>query len=244
MALTEEQKQAIETLKSADPKEFADALRTEASDLHQAIFRTGYGTAKGEYEQKLQTKEADLEAEREKAQELDREIAALREKTPDVDAIRSQYEEKLQAKEREKTEAVEAANKRVIEVHGSRFDAELAAQLIASGIEPDYAREVLVPKYRARRTVDAEGTVKVYDEDGVTPLAAANGDLARVFAGKIKAQVDPKWLISTADKGGGSGSGSGSAADGGKWDKYREQARQRTAAHGTSEANARKLASL
>lgn len=204
MPLTDEQKQALETLKGADVKDVAEAMKTTANEHYQGIFRIGFGAGKGEQDKKIEQLETDLEAEKAKITAKDAELTKLREKTPDAEEIRKDYEAKLTAKEEEKKKAIEEAEAKVSEVHGSRFDAELSAALVSAGIEPDYAKEVLVPKYRGRRKVEKDGTVKFYDDDGSTPLAANNGELPKVAAEKIKAGVDPKWIVSNADKGAGS----------------------------------------
>lgn len=233
----------VAELAKHEVKDVSDALQSSAHGHYQAIYQRGFSTAHAEAKTKLEEKDALLEAEREKVTAADSELVKLREKAPDAEAVRTQYEEKLQAKEREKTEAIEAANQRVTEVHGARFDAELAAALIATGVEPDYAREVLVPKYRGRRKVENDGTVKVYGDDEATPLDAKNGELPRVFAETIKTSVDPKWLVSNADKGGGATGGR--SGGGSQWDKYRQQARERQSGNtGNPEANERKLARL
>ena len=214
MPLTDEQKTALETLKGADPKELAEAMQSGAHTHYQAIYQKGFSTAHNESKTKLEEKDAEIERVKAEATAKDTELTKLREKTPDVDAVRQEYEAKLTAKEEEKKKAIEEAEQRVSEVHGSRFDAELSAALVTAGVEPDYAKEVLVPKYRNRRKVEKDGTVKFYDDDGSTPLAAVNGELPRVAAEKIKAGVDPKWIVSNADKGAGSQGGKREGASG------------------------------
>lgn len=78
--------------------------------------------------------------------------------------------------------------------------------------------------------------MKFYDDDGATPLAAADGELPRVAAERIRRSVDPKWILSGADKGGGASGGSGAGGGKGDWDRIRESAKQRHAAGGDVDA--------
>ena len=243
MPLTEEQKAALVTLSAADPKEVADALQQDAQPHYQTIYQRGFSTKHNEAKQTIQAKDAEIEAEREKVQAKEAELTKLREQTPDVDSVRQEYEAKLQAKDQERQAAIDEANTRVETLHRSRFEAELAGALIAARVDPDYAKEVLVPKFRSRIKVESDGSVKFYDEDGATPLAAAAGELSRIAAERIKGTVDKKWITSTADSGGGSTNGTGGSGSS-EWDRIRQSARDRNAPAADAESLSKRRSAL
>lgn len=234
----------IAELAKHDKAQVADALKEHASEHYQAVYQRGFSTSHGEASTRIAAKEAEIQTLKEAAEAQASKIKELQDRTPDAEEVTRQYEERLQSVQREKDEAIAEANRRVTELHKTRFKSDLKAALIAAEIDPDYASEVLVNKYDSRIKVSEDGSVKVMDDDGLTPLQAANGELASLFAKRIKAGVDPKWITSKVDRGAGASGGQGVQATSTEWDKLREAARQRQAASTQSDAAKQKLAAL
>ena len=205
----------IAKLTEHDAQDVADALQENAQSHYQTVYQRGFSTAHNEAKASAKETEKKLEALQGQLAERDEKIEALQSEQPDVQAIEEKYQTRLAEKDEELTAAQEAARREVESIHRSRFESELAAELIAQGVEPDYAREVLVSKHRSRiqpTKTDDGYQLKVMGEDGMTPVQAADGKLAHVVASSIKESVGPKWITSNGDKGAGSqagGKGSG-----------------------------------
>ena len=215
--------EAIEELGDADPKEFAETLKEERNDHYNAVFKEGYGAAKGDMSRKLDKKKAEVEDLQSQIQAKEEEIEALQASADDGD--HQQRITELESRNQELKGQLEQAKAEVSTTakgfHKRALEEQVVSKLIEIGVEADYAREVLAPKVRRRIDVaqrEADDGVqyepRFMDEDGVTPVQAQNGNLAHVAAEKVKGNVDSKWLTSSADKGGGSSSQNGSAAGG------------------------------
>lgn len=254
MPLTEEQKAALQTLTSADPKTVADAMKEEANQHYNAIFRIGYGTSKGEYENadgtgKLDAAKAELEAA--KATIEERETALQSVQDGDVKTLTTRIET-LEASNqkltKERDEAKTYAAERIKGVHKRNAEAEFAGFLIEQGVDADYARETLVPKYRSRLDVQVETsdgeehvTVRALDENA-TPIQA-DRPLAKL-AEMAKSTVNPKFITATGDKGGGQEGGKGGKPGGSFWDNLRKETRERNQPSKDSETINRRRESL
>lgn len=214
MPLTDEQKAALTLLKSADAKEFADALRAEANDHYQAIFRVGFGAAKGEYETKLQAAQAEAETLRGQVQEKDQALQQVQQ--GDMKALQERITTLEQAAQKAKAEAQEArtaATDTLKRYHRDTFEQQVYAELLAAHAEPRYAKNAVMPEFRSRIEADETGAVRFLDDDG-TPVQAASGELHKVVAKKILATIPPEFIQSRADKGGGASGGRGAAGSG------------------------------
>jgi len=228
MPLTDEQKAAIKTLAGADPTEVADELQKEAQSHYQTVYQRGFSTSHTEGEKKIEAKDAEIKTLNETISTQKTDLEKLKEKTPDVKEIEQRYETRLTEKDNEIESTKKSANDRIVSIFKSSFKSDFKAELIALNVDPDYASEVLVNKYDDRIQVDIEKdepTVKVLDKDGLTPLQATDGKLARLFAEKVKQDVDAKWIVSNADSGGGSDSSKNGSNTSSDWDKYRKRAK-------------------
>ena len=222
MPLTDEQKQALATLTEADATEVADALQSESQDHYQAIYQRGFSTAHNDAKAKLEAKEKEVEAAQATVKEKEEALSNV--KDGDVKAL-NERNKKLEESNQQLTKQLE-------EVKGSKhdlaksyarrqFESEIVNELVADSVDKDFASVVLPPKFRDNIVIDLEekdGEIvpvrKYLADDGVTPLQASPKELARAAATKIKSGVDPKWITSDADKGGGSASGNGKASNG------------------------------
>ena len=212
MPLTAEQTAALQTaadaLQGADAKDVADALKAALPDPYQSVYARGFGTSKGEARQQADALQAQIEAltaERDAAKE---QADALGSKDADFAAEKKRLEDALVTAKAEKAEALKTASERIKALHASRERAALVADLVAKGVDADYAEQVLAPKLAARIRVgepgdDGQASVDYLDADGLTPLQTGRGGLAD----QALKDVDPKWLRSTADGGAGTSTG-------------------------------------
>jgi hypothetical protein len=233
MPLTPEQQAALKLLSAADAKEVADALQQEAPTHYQAVYQRGFSTAHNEARTRESSAAAEITALKDQVRQKDEALQQV--KTGDVAKLNERIttlEASNQKLTQERDEAKKSGSERVKNVYRTKAEAELGAHFIELGIDPDYARQVLVPMHRARLDVDltekdgAESvSVRAFDDDGVTPLQGK--EPLRVLAERIKKGVDAKWVKSNADGGGGTG-GSGSGGGGkSEYDTYRQQAKDR-----------------
>lgn len=238
MALTPEQTAALALLADADPKEVADGLKETAPNAYQTAFRVGYGTAKGEYEPKVQAAEsakAAAEAERDAAKaqaetlggDQDSKVKALTERAEKAEKA---AQDAKAAKDAAETEAAES-------IKGFYRKAQQNALLakLAPTVDPVYAEQALVPKYADRIRIDGVGedgapTVAYLGADGV-PLSGGLDALAAELA----ATVDARFKMSRVDAGGGAqnGAGGGSGYDPAKAGKAMAERQKAAAAEGS-----------
>lgn len=213
MPLTDEQKQAIQTLAGADPKEAADALKDGAHPVFQAVFRKGYGTAQGEYEGddgKLSKAKADAEEATQRAEKAEADLAELRKKQPDLEEAleknNQEWQTKLEKKDEELTTEREARKKE----RRARRKSDLMAELGA--VNDSEYREFLANKYLDRLQDREDGSVVLLEEPGSTvPVQVPQGQTPfKVLASDILKNVAPDRKRSDVDSGGGASSGGGS----------------------------------
>lgn len=211
MPLTEEQKAAVATLATADPKEAADALHADANPVYQHAYRIGFGTAKGEYTNADGTGKMDLALQAKTAAEAAAQEAkeALSQAASGDEATAAQIaalERAAQEAKDAKDAAEAAADARVKGVYRTAQEATLLAKLVSQGVDEDYARGAVLPNASGRIRIDAlteDGpTVSFLGADSV-PLSGGLDALAAELA----SGVAPKFKTSKVDTGGGATNG-------------------------------------
>lgn len=222
-------RETLAQLAGANAEEVAAALREVLQPVYQIAFNAGHSTATT----KAAAREASLNdllaAEREKRAALEAEIQTLKDKAPDVQAMRQQYEARISELESQvesvRTEGIERAKSILQRKAISDLQAILAGQL---GVDPDYA-EVLVskPGVISRIKVDEVGDefeIAVLQEGREIPIQADKP--LRAYAEELRKSVPAKFVVSRADRGGGS---QGGGAGGGLsvFDQIRENAKRR-----------------
>lgn len=216
MPLTAEQIVALQLLADADPKEVADGLQEHAPAARQHVFRIGYGTHKGESKTELDALKEQVTTLTQERDDAKAQADTLGSKDADFAAEKTRLE-KLAADAKEEAKTAKAtADERVKGLHKSREKSALQAKLVAAGVDPDYAEQVLVPKLADRIRVDGltddgGATVAYLDPDGVPDASGLDG-----LAAQAVKTVDARWIVSGADS--GSGASGNSNANGGGYD--------------------------
>lgn len=208
MPLTAEQTAALETLKGADAKEVADALKEAHADAYQHVFRVGYGTHKGEAKAKADALEAQIATLTQERDEAKAAAEAASGNDEQKAAERARLEKAAQDAKAEAKAAKEAARKQVEDAHRNIAKAALTARLVGEHrVVPEWAESVVVPgaAERIRTSYDeATGAVAVdYLDADQTPLTGGLDALAAQLAAGVKAD----YVRSTADGGSGAQNG-------------------------------------
>jgi len=74
----------VDQMKGIDADTFHDALKEHLPDHYNKVFRTGYGTAKGEFAPKIEATSKSMEALKAEIEQREARIKELTEKTPDL----------------------------------------------------------------------------------------------------------------------------------------------------------------
>jgi multidrug efflux pump subunit AcrA (membrane-fusion protein) len=245
MDLTE----AIKALMAhSNREEVVAALQKDGQPLYQLVFNKGHAVATA----KLEAEKATVEARATQAeQERDAAKGTLAERernTPDVAAIRTQYEQQIaDLKEQHKGTLLKEKEARQAE-RLERTKAELRADLVSAGVDPDYA-DVLVEK---RETLSRltfrkdDGVLEILQAGKTIPLAVGDGESpVKLLVAELRGATPAKFISSNADGGSGSSSGNGGGGGATIYDKIRAErqpaagAPERTAAPAPSTAAAR-----
>ena len=204
----------IESIQEQDADELADALQNDAPDHYQRVYQRGFSTAHNEAKEKLNAKDAKLEALNSEVAEKEQAIKDAKEGAGDAGEEAQQRIAELEKSNQQlKAQAEEASTARAKAAknyHAKGLKEQIVSKLVEKGVEPEYAREVKAPQLMRRIDVtqtgengEAEYSARFMDADGVTPLQAQNGNLADVAAENVKSSIDAKWIKSNADSGGG-----------------------------------------
>lgn len=212
----------IGQIKGIDSEAFHDALKSEAPDHYNKVFRTGYGTAKGEYEPKIKASSDGLTKLQEDIAAKEAKIKELTEKTPDLAKLEATYELTLQQKADEienlKKEYGQQLTERdglVLSERKDGFNANFVRKLVELGVDKDYA-EVLVAKGSTQERIKwgNEKQPKVYQEDGQTPFPQADGKQPyAILATDLIKAVPDKFINDRKPSDPGFGSRPGDAAN-------------------------------
>lgn len=215
---TEEEKQKI--LEKA-----TDALPQEA---RQHVHDVGHAGATGASKSRIKSLETERDQLKTERDQLKTQLDEIKDKNPDAAAVRKEYEAKLTAKDdaiaaKEKEWQQEKQNLLV-----SGFTTKLKAELVALGVDSDYADVKIHNLVQAGRIKPGEdGNVSVYKSDGATPFAALSGkDLAGSLAMAEFETIDSKWKSSGV--GGGAGERGGNNAPGTQSAAYFDGIRKET----------------
>jgi len=180
----------LEQVKQVDPVEFVDALQKGAHDHYQVAFKRGFGTSKGDADQKLREVEAKLTDLQRAVSDKDAELEALRAKQPDIGKWQEEKEAALLSKEKEWREKYESLNSKWINARTSAQRESVVASLKDLHVVPYVAESAMGrPEVSARMKVQEDGTIRYYEKDGQTPIMAAEGEnAARLFAAQLVAE--------------------------------------------------------
>lgn len=213
----------IEAVSKTDAEEFKKALHEGAQKHYQMIFSDGHKSGKGQTMEKvdeMQKQIDDLNAQIEsKAGELtakDAEITKLSEKSPDLEKIKADYEEKLIAKDRQYAEKLKAAEDKhkelqqtIVEKQKGRVRQQIINELQGQHVDTWAANRAIDDAVMRRIEIGNDDSVKVYQPDGSTPYVPAEGQTAISLLVQEVVETIPKELIRPPKNNGSGYQGSG-----------------------------------
>jgi hypothetical protein len=214
MPLTDEQKQALGLLKSADAKEFAEALKETAQPLFQEVHNRGFKTAEDRWKPRAETAEQKHTELEQKVTTLEGEKRELFEKQPDVKKLNDDWTAKLATAETKHKTELETERGKVAKERTARIRADLITALTAQGLDPLYV-ETAVEKHIARLRTKDDGALELLEGSTEIPVQLAQGVTpVQHLAAEVRKGADPRWVLSGADNGGGTGAAGAGTGDG------------------------------
>ncbi len=184
----------IEAVKAVDKDEFTKALQEGSQGHYQHIFNAGHKTATAANKTKLEEQSGRISELEALVSGKDDELKELASKKPDLEKLKTEYESKLlKAQEEKKTLESEWKEKFNKKEH-DRLRAELVAKVQGHYADPWAAEKAVDKAVMDRVHINDEG-YKVYQLDGVTPYAPADGQNALdLYAAEIVGTI-PAALI-------------------------------------------------
>lgn len=205
-------------------KDFADALKTEAQPFFQEVFNRGHAVATAQEATAKEQLNAQLQAAQQAVQAKDAEIAELKKKSPDVAAIREQYEQRITELQTQLEETSTQARARIVDMIHGRALADLRALATGMGVDKDYA-DVLIHRHKIAERI------KVRDDDGFDVLEEGKqipmqaDKPLEALAAWMYEQTPVALRTSNGDRGAGTQAGGG-APGGTFFDGIREGAKK------------------
>lgn len=216
-------KEGASALSDDEATKLAEELRGSpiTQPVYQNIFDSGHASAT----KRSKTKESDLETQIEEKdkeiEKLNKKVKRLEEDKPDVAAIEAKHTERVQELEQKLDEEQKARKEDRINWHRERAQKDLAAALVAQGVNPKWARYQAEQEAVTSRIRVVEDGDKVHVEvlkkgSETLPLQADNP--VQALAEELEKEIEPEFKTSKVK--GGSGSRQGATGDAGKGDVF------------------------
>lgn len=226
----------IAELMKLGPKadEFADALKEGAGTMYQTIFNRGHKYANEENKTKISTLEQERDRERDRAAKAEAKAAKLEQDQPDVNAIRTEYKDKITELETALETAKADGDKRVQGVLDAQSRSELKALLMSSefgSIDGEYA-SVMAERYGGRlkhepvKDKPGEFTLMVM-ADGSENIPIQSKEPLKALAKELSDKVDARYKNAKVDNGSGTGGSGGGSGGQGDFDAIRKEVKDR-----------------
>ena len=205
--------EVIEAIKGVKPGEFKDALQQGAQSHYQEIFNSGHSVATAAGKTKLEEATARIEELTGAIASKDTELQELASKKPDLEKLKQDYEAKLVKAQEERATLEKEWSEKFSAKERARLKAELISKLQGLHADPWAAQKAIDDSVMDRVQLTDDG-YKVYQTDGATPYAPADGqDALDLLASEIVGTI-PAALI-RPPKNNGSGYGGGKGEGGG-----------------------------
>lgn len=189
---------------SATPDEVFAALQSGAQPLYQRAFAAGHtaGLTKGRGEKaEVEARLTEVQGQLETAQTQLREV---QERTPDTNAIRTQYQNEIKTLKDQHKTALQAEKDKRVNAEKDRAFATLQAKL-GKGLNPLVARLLVQDKaVRDRIHVNEDGTLEVMQKGKEIPFSPADDqDVLDLFASELIADQPADFRLADGDSGSG-----------------------------------------
>lgn len=217
----------MQQLSEHEASDVAKALQSSAHGVWQEVWNAGHANATKRAKDDLESKEAELKAEREAKAKLEARVEAMKQQQPDTAKIREQYDAEINEL-REKHEAEKqalVADRAQSETRRARSD--FKARLVSMGVDSDWA-EVQAEKL-ANRFKYQDGELQILQAGKDIPITPGEGKTAiELLAEETRKAAPPKFVASSADQG-SNVRDNGKASGAQKWEKYRLSAEEKQA---------------
>ena len=205
-----ELEELIKAVAAVEPEAFKKALHEGAQKHYQMIFSDGHKSGKGQTMEKVEQLEAQIQdlngklehgANELKAKEA--EISELAGKSPDIEKIKADYEQKLIEKDEQYAGKLKEADAKhqelqrtILEKQKGRIQQQLVNQLQGEHHVDSWAAQRAVDSSILDRiTVNDDDTFKVYQPDKSTPYVPAEGQSPLSLLAQEIVESIPKSLI-------------------------------------------------
>jgi hypothetical protein len=217
--------------------EVREAVRTTIPTLHQSIVNFGVAKGKKEVTPKLAQATSKVEELQAEVDRLAGELETAHKSVPNAETVKTELEAKHARALKAKDDAITALKGHVQRL-GKQVGREIAVtQLVASGVEEEWARRVTAADIEGRIVVgDEDASIKVlqlgaddeYDTPDGLDADSKLRESAKKLAGDALKKVPPRYVSTKADAGPDGIRRTGGGAGGGKseFDAIREKAKQ------------------
>lgn len=199
----------IEAVKATDPDEFKDALHKGSQPHFQALFNAGHSSATAGFKDKQKGVDEQVATLNSTIEELqgqlaakDEEIAQVAAKSPDLDKIKTDYEQKLVAKDElvkqakaESEKLISEMKNQIIEKEKGRVKQELVNSLLSHHVDEWAARKAVDNTVMSRIQIGDDDSIKVYQPDGSTPYMPPEGESPLSLLAKEIVETIPAPLV-------------------------------------------------
>jgi uncharacterized protein YdiU (UPF0061 family) len=208
---------------NADKTKVMTAIQVGAHGLYQTIFDKGHGEGlkKGRDEKKESDENVTkLTADLEKATN---DLKTLREKTPDVETVRKQYQTEIDTlKETHKNE-IKAEKERTKGIERKRVKAQLQAKL-EKKVKPAFAKVTVQDEDVDKRLrIKDDLSLEVLQAGKDIPFSPADGqDALDLLVDELVSKADAEWKLAEGDQGSGVRGGTTGGAGANLFDNIRK----------------------
>lgn len=204
-----ELEELIKHIGETDPEAFKSELHKSAQKHYQLIFSDGHKSGKGQTMEKVESLEkqleevtGQLEAKGKELSAKDDEITKISANKPDIEQIKSDYEQKLIAKDeaaakslKEASEKLEALKKANLDKEKERIRQQLINKVQGLHVDEWAANRAISEDIMNRVVVSDDGEMKVYQADKATPITAPEGgNVLDILAHEVVESVPKQYV--------------------------------------------------
>lgn len=193
--------QLMAELAKAKPEDVIAALQTKVHAIFQTIYDQGHSAATGKLKPKLDAEEA----ARKKAED---DLKKLEESNGDVKKIHEQYKQQIQDLTATHKQEIETMGGTITTMRQGRVYDDFKSALVAANVDPEYA-DIIVQKPDIRKRFKFDGDkFEILQKDKEIALVPATGQSPiKLLVDEVVKEVNPKFLLSGADRGGATRTG-------------------------------------
>lgn len=218
----------VAQLKELPKDDVVKALQSGAHDVWQDVYNAGHANATARGADATKTKDDELKAALAAQTKAETQLESLQKSQPDLAKVREQYDTEIAELKTKHTDELQSESNKRVESETKRAGGDLRSQMVALGVDPDFA-DVVADKPNVKSRISfVDGAVVVMQAGKDIPIHAAEGQTAiGVFAEELTGAVPAKFKNSNADKGSGMHRSGSNSSSGNQYDQLREDAKAR-----------------